>query len=128
MKSIIISAILAMAIWACAPARQTAGSTSDLDLVGQDSTEYEIIIVDPQFDQWYLMNYSPAKDYTDEFYRSKNITGVANWNYYYNTGKYSRVIDSYLDYRPNIDYGIGLNRKLYWYFRYTEENFRVKLF
>jgi hypothetical protein len=128
MKSFLIPIMMALVIWSCSPAREAARTSSDLSLVGQDSTEYEIIIVDPQFDQWYLMNFTPAKDYSDEFYRSKNITGVASWNYFYNTGKYTRIIDSYLDYRPNVEYGIELNRKLYWYFRYIEESFRIKLF
>ncbi len=36
-------------------------------------------------------------------------------------------IDSYIDYRPNIDYGLDLNYKLYYYFKYFEERNNIRL-
>ena len=120
--------IVALAVWSCSPAREASKTKAILTQNNQDSTEYEILIIDFHFDQWYLINYSPAKDHTNEYYRSKNMVAVANWNYYYTTGQYTRTIESSIEYRPEIDYGIEVNRKLYWYFIYFTENYKIRLF
>jgi hypothetical protein len=127
-KLSLITGIMALFFWACSPVKETAKTSATLSKNFQDSTEYEIHIIDPWFDQWYLINYSEAKDYTNEYYHNKNLIAVSNWNEYYRTGKYDLVIDSYIDYQPNIDYGIEVNRKLYWYFRYVREKYKIRLF
>jgi hypothetical protein len=120
--------IIALLIWACSPARQASKTSATLKQASQDSTEYEIIILDILFDNWYLLNYSPAKDYTKEYYQTRNVVGVANWNYYYRSGRYTRVIESQIDYQPNVDYGIEVDRKLYWYFKYIVSTYKIRLF
>jgi len=119
--------ITALMIWGCSPVKQASKTSAKLEHAAQDSTEYEIRIIDPQFDQWYIINYSPAKDYSKEYYRSKNFVGVTNWNNYYTSGRYNRIIISLLDYRPDVDYGIDVDRKLYWYFRYIESECGIPL-
>ncbi len=104
-----------------------AGSSDKHAIIITDSTEYEITIIDPEFDTWYLLNFSQAKDRTNEYYRGKNQVGAINWNDYYNKGRYHRIVENYLYYNNSIDYGIEVNRKLYWYFKYTEEKFRIRL-
>jgi hypothetical protein len=126
-RSFIIG-ILALMIWACSPLKNATKTSATLTQNGQDSTEYSIVIIDPGFDHWYLLNYSPAKDRTNDYYRTKNIVAVENWNYYYRTGKYSNVFDSEIDYRPEVDYGIEVNRKLFWYFDYVTQSYRIYLF
>ncbi|MBW6460653.1 MAG: hypothetical protein K0B08_08775 [Bacteroidales bacterium] len=129
MKPVIVILIIAIAVWACSPAKKVSAPTKAvLSETSQDSTEYELVIIDTRFDNWYLMNYSPAKDRTNEYYRMKNSIAAANWNEYYNSGRYHRAIESYLDYWPNIDYGIELNRKLFWYFKFVEETYKLPLF
>ena len=128
MKRSVLFLLLAMLVWACSPSKQVSKTAVTLSPGNQDSTEYEIVIIDPEFDHWYLVNYSPAKDYTLEYYHGRNQVAAANWNYYYQAGKYRNIIDSNVDYQPNIDYGIEVNRKLYWYFKYIEENFNISLF
>ena len=120
--------ILAVLVWACTPVKEVSKTSAKLTQDSIDSTEYDILIIDFQFDQWYLINYSPAKDHSNDYYRTKNLIAVANWNDYYRTDRYSRIIDSYIDYWPNIDYGIEVNRKLFWYFKYIKENYRIRLF
>ena len=119
---------MALVVWACSPVKEAARTSAKLSQNGQDSSGYEILIIDPRFDQWYLLNYSPTKDYSNDYYRSKNLAAVTNWDEYYHTGRYNRVIDSSIDYWPNIDYGIEVNRKLYWYFKYVQNNYRIRLF
>ena len=41
-----------------------------------------------------------------------------------NNGRY----ETYIDYNSNTDYGLDLNYKLYYYFKYFEETNKVKLY
>lgn len=126
MKKFLIPMFLILLAWSCMPS-QKAVSPDKKAVIKKDSTEYEITIIDPEFDQWYLLTYSPAKDYSNEYYRSHNRIAVSNWNDYFLKGKYHRVIDNYIIYDNSADYGIEVNRKLFWYFKYTEDRFRIRL-
>ncbi len=128
MKPLIYLGIIAMLIMACAPAKKASKTSAEIKSAGPDSTEYEVIISDIHFDQWYLLNYSDAKDRNNEYYRSKNITAVYNWNDLYRRGRYIDAIDSWINYEPHIDYGIEVNRKRYWYFKFVEDYYGIKLF
>jgi len=52
---------------------------------------------------------------------------VSHWNDYFTRNRYPRAIDSSIDYDYSIDYGIEVNRKLYWYFKYIEDTFKIRL-
>lgn len=128
MNTRVFIGILILLVWACSPVRETAKTSALLTPKSQDSTEYEITVIDFGFDQWYQLNYSPSKDLSNEYYRYKNIEAVAAWNDYYRSGRFSRVIESSINYWPDIDYGIEVNRILYWYFRYVTEKYDIRLF
>jgi hypothetical protein len=126
MKNILIPAIIALLIWSCSPTQHVSKKADDkIKII--DSTEYEIIITDLEFETWYVLNFSPVKDYSNNYYLSKNRVAVNNWNEYFASGHYSRVIDDFIPYNPTIDYGIEVNRKLYWYFTYIEETYHIRL-
>lgn len=127
MKNLILFGLLSLAVWACSSPKDIEGSRYAASNVVIDSSEYDITIMDPDFDRWYLLRYSPGQDRNNEYYRMKNTVAVQNWNDYLVRNKYRRAVNSYITYNPSIDYGIDVNRKLYWYFRYIEENFRVPL-
>ena len=124
MKLYAIIGVIALIACSCSPAREPVKTSAVLT---SDSTEYEVLIIDPTFDLWYATNYSPAKDYSNDYYRNKNWISVTNWNEYFRTGKYGWVIDSYIEYQPSVDYGIEVNRELFWYFRYIREKYRIRL-
>jgi len=126
MKKLLFPVFILLIIWACTPSQKT-GSVSKNKVVQIDSMEYEITIIDYDFDNWYLLNYSPSKDYSNEYYRSKNHIGVGNWNDYFARGKYSRVIENNIYYNYSTDYGIEVNRKLFWYFKFIEETYHIRL-
>ena len=126
MKKILVPLFILLLAWSCSPSKKT-GSANRQSSIKSDSTEYEITIIDPEFDTWYLLNYSPAKEYGNEYYRNWNQIGVGNWNDYFMEGKYSRIIENHIFYQYSIDYGIEVNRKLYWYFKFIEDNFKIRL-
>ncbi|MBK6347156.1 MAG: hypothetical protein IPN08_18705 [Bacteroidales bacterium] len=127
MKKLIFFGIVFIAACACSSQRESTGSGKPAGTVAIDSTEYEITIIDPDFDRWYLTHYSPALERSNEYYHSMNIQGVSNWNLYFTRNRYSSVIGSYINYNPSEDYGIDVNRRLYWYFRFIEKNYRIRL-
>ena len=112
MKNLIIAVFVLLIAWSCAPSHQVA-ATAKPPVIKTDSTEYEVIVIDPEFDHWYLIHFTPAKDYSNSYYRAKNQVGVSNWNDYFIRNLYPKIIDSSIVYDNSIDYGIEVNRSKY---------------
>lgn len=127
MKKLFFFGFLLFVGWSCKQQNELAQSQENPGEISIDSTEYKILIIDPDFDRWYMMRYSPSMDRSNQTYRSMNNIGVQNWNSFFDRGRYPYAIGSYLHYQPNIDYGIEVNRRLYWYFKYIEEKYRIRL-
>ncbi|TAL65515.1 MAG: hypothetical protein EPN88_09515 [Bacteroidetes bacterium] len=97
------------------------------DTVTVDSLEYRLIVLDPGFESWLATK--PSKDfYSKDYYEHKNRLYVSEWNYRYRTLQNSDLYETYIDYDSNTDYGLDINYKLYYFFRYFEEKNRIKLF
>jgi len=127
MKKLVLLGLVIIVVYGCSSPKKSFVSEKTAGRVAIDSTEYEITIIDPDFDRWYIGHYSPALERTNEYYRSMNSQGVINWNQYFTRNRYSTVIGSYISYNPSVDYGLEVNRRLYWYFRFIEENYRIRL-
>jgi hypothetical protein len=96
------------------------------DTISVDSVKYELIIIDPGFDTWLLTK--PSKEYySQNYYEQKNRLYVMEWNYRYMSGKDRGKYETYIDYLPGIDYGLELNYKLFYYFKYFEETNNIML-
>jgi len=106
----------------------SAQETSDTIVfdLKNDTTEYQLIIIDIGFESW-LATQKPVDYYSNEYLRTWNIRYVTEWNYLYNSGRYPEYIGSYVNYRSDTDYGIELNYKLYSYFQFFEEKYKITL-
>ena len=96
------------------------------DTISVDSLEYRLVILDPQFETW-LLTKPPKSFYSNDYYIQKNRFYVTEWNLRYMTANNNGLYENYIDYNPNIDYGIDINYKLYYYFKYFEETNHLKL-
>lgn len=96
------------------------------DTITVDSLEYKLIILDPGFEAW-LVSKPPKEFYTQNYYEQKNHLYVSEWNHRYLTAKDNDLYETYIDYNYNTDYGLDINYKLYYYFRYFEETNHVVL-
>ena len=96
------------------------------DTVSVDSLEYKLIVLDPGFDAW-LATKPSNEFYSKEYYERRNQLYVNEWNSRYMTLRQSNLYETYIDYNPGVDYGLDLNYRLYYYFRYFEETNRVRL-
>jgi hypothetical protein len=96
------------------------------DTLSADSLQYELIVMDPGFDSW-LATRPPMDFYSKEYYALRNHLYVSEWNQRYLTSRNRDLYESYIDYDNNTDYGLELNYKLYYYFRYFEETNHIRL-
>jgi hypothetical protein len=96
------------------------------DTISVDSVEYQLIIIDPAFDTWLAAK--PSKYfYSDNYYVQKNRFYVDEWNLRYTSESNNGLYDNYIDYNPNLNYGLDINYRLYYYFKYFEETNHIKL-
>lgn len=87
-----------------------------------ENNEYELIIIDPDFNRWFTLNARPIQYYSKAYYENKNRMYVSRWNELaLSSVSNNSPFESYINYEPNIDYGIELNYKLFYYFKYVEE-------
>jgi hypothetical protein len=96
------------------------------DTVTVDSLEYRLVVEDPGFETW-LATQLPESYYSKDYYEQKNRLYVNEWNIRYQSINNNGLYNSYIDYHPNIDYGLDLNYKLYYYFKYFEEQNNIRL-
>ena len=129
MKTLGIIGFLVVLLCACSSQKEFVKivPTKDVAVNIKDSSEYELLVFDPQFETWFMTNYSPAKDHSNEYYQSWNNQYVADWNYHYMAGHYTSIFENYIDWDDFVNYGIDLNRKLYYYFRYVETYLKVPI-
>lgn len=85
--------------------------------------EYELIIIDPSYQTWFITNSRPMGYYSPSYYENWNNRYVQAWNEKVNQQGYYRSANypfqNRIDYDPTIDYGVELNYQLFWYFRYV---------
>lgn len=92
-----------------------------------DSVEYELIVMDPGYDS-YLVSQPPMDFHTQQYYEHWNYRYVTEWNMrHMDPIQYGDIYEVYVDYRPEIDYGLKLNYRLYHYFRFFEKENGVDL-
>ena len=107
-------------------------STLKFDKISSDndSTEYEILIIDPGYDS-FLATQKPANFYSQKYYENWNKYYVVDWNQkvqssIYHSSRYQSVFEMMIDYNPHIDYGMEVNYKLYYYFMFVEKRYGVR--
>ena len=78
----------------------------------------------------FLNTQARTKDYYSATYlQNKNRISVAVWNsrardpQRFNASIYENIIE----YQPNVDYGLEVNYKLFWYFKFAEQKYKMKL-
>ncbi len=127
-------------LWGCSGTKQSAAPTEDEKATFQtqdqdtvaivnDSLEYEIIIIEPGFNNWLLSIARPEGYYSQSFLENRNRIYVINWNQrvlqplQYDPNLYEMQIN----YEPFIDYGYEVNYQLYNYFIYFQRKYGQRL-
>ncbi|MBC8487663.1 MAG: hypothetical protein H8D45_16660 [Bacteroidetes bacterium] len=93
-----------------------------------DSTEYELVVFEPGFDSWFATNRKPKWFHSHDYYQRWNVLYTNEWNYRFNNINYGKPPYDYLiEYDADKDYGIDVDYKLYWYFKFMENKYKMKL-
>ena len=131
LKSVIFLSLITLFFWACSSvpiSKKTIGKEEPV-VIANDSLEYEIIIIDPGFNYFLNAVAQPVGYYTQNYMEARNIAWVTTWNIraqnplQYNPNIYENMID----YQPNIDYGYEVNYKLFNYFLFAQQKYRMNL-
>ena len=134
MKYAIICFLVGLMCFSCDSYKTATGSTNpelsaqDTVRIANDSLEYEIIIIEPGFNNW-LVTQFPEDYYSLSFLETRNRFYVAAYNRrVLNATRYdSRLYEMQINYEPNVRYGKEVNYLLYNYFVYFEKTYRQNL-
>ena len=92
-----------------------------------DDGEYDLEVLDTQFTYFINAIARPMSMYSEGYLKAKNQFLVSEWNSYYFSGRYRNVIESSIDYDPNINYGLKYEYKLYQVFAFVKWKYGLKL-
>jgi len=93
----------------------------------EDSVEYELVVFDPGFETWYMLQNSPALYRSQQYYENWNRQYVSEWNYLATQPGKRSFFEPIVGYEPNVDYGFELNHKLFYYFQYVEHVLKIPI-
>ena len=128
MRSLWITVFVPLLFWGCAGTQPHVMITSENIIpVTEDKTEYEIDIIDPGFNTWFLTQWNQAKDNSYKFYDTWNDRYVQAWNFKATHPRYSNFFTSTINYDINEDYVMEVSRKLYYYFTYIEKELNIPI-
>ena len=99
--------------------------STELDGAKEDTTEYELIVMEPGYEA-YLVTQPPMNFYSESYYKTWNQQYVTEWNIRYISGPRRELYENEIYYDPMTDYGIELEYRLYYFFRFFEKKYGVK--
>lgn len=126
MKQNLILLFLVLLIWACAVKRPVAIQEREHQ-EESDSVEYELIVFDTGFESWFLTRAKPVNWHEQSWYESWNRQYVQAWNTRRLGYRHRELIDGYINYEPDVDYGPDINHKLFYYFMYVEHVLKIPI-
>jgi len=97
--------------------------------IANDSLEYEVIIIDIGFTNYLNTVAFPMDFYSESFLETRNRFYVIEWN---NRARNAtqfdpNVYENVINYQPNINYGLEVNYKLFWYFQFAQRKYNMRL-
>ncbi len=130
MKKLLILFSILLLTLSCSSQNNIANETKDnhpLQAQKNDDGEYDLEVLDTQFTYFINAIARPMSMYSESYLKTKNQFLVSEWNSYYFSGRYRNVIESSIDYDPNINYGIKFEYKLYQVFAFVNWKYGLKL-
>ncbi len=89
--------------------------------------EWELIVIDSDFDYFLNAIAKPESMYSEATLEQRNTMLVSEWNSYYYSGRYRKVIESAIQYDTNENYGKAFNYKLYQVFAYVGWKYGLRM-
>ena len=118
-------------LFACGsyPVKNSKKSKEKPVIISNDSLEYEVIIIDVGFTLYLNTIAKPINYYSLKFLENKNTIYVTNWNMRaLNPSKFnSSIYENVIEYRPQVNYGLEVNYKLFNYFQFAQQKYKIRL-
>jgi len=115
-------------LWGCAGVQPPIRITDENVVIPtEEKTEYELEILDPAFNTWYLTNWNISKDRSYRYYDTWNDQYVQAWNFKASSARSARFFNTPINYDVNEDYGMEVSRKLFYYFKYVEKELGIPI-
>lgn len=92
-----------------------------------DDGEWELTVIDTQFDYFLYAVARPISQYSEAYLKSRNTMLVTEWNSYFTSGRYRNIVESSIDYDPRENYGIKFEYKLYQVFVYVNWQYKLRM-
>ena len=98
-------------------------------VIANEALQYEIIIIDIGFTSYLNSIARPMSFHSQTYLQNRNRVYVAVWNNRaQNSQRYnSNIYENVIEYDSNVDYGLEVNYKLFWYFKFAEQKYKMKL-
>ena len=125
MKSYIFTVMVLIIAIACSSTKNLPEKAVDIET--EDSVEYEIIVMDPGFETWFITNSKPEWYHSLDYYENWNRQYTHTWNAQLSNFSKGHLLSNPINYEDNIDYGLEINHKLFYYFQYVERVLRIPL-
>ncbi len=123
--------IVGLFLYACSsyPVKNSEKSKEKPVIISNDSLEYEVIIIDTGFTQYLNTIAKPKNYYSLNYLENRNNMYVTNWNLRaLNPLKFnSSIYGNRIDYSPQIRYGLEVNYKLFNYFQFAQQKYKIRL-
>ncbi len=129
MKAILFIVITIWVLASCGVSHKssTDAPSQTVELVAEDSLEYELLVLDPGFSS-FLITQPSAEFYSQGYYENWNHRYVLEWNNRHrNPFRYGDFYQTEIHYDPNEDYGLELNYQLYYYFLFVKQKYGIEL-
>lgn len=130
MKKFVLIFLILPLIYGCSTIGSTSRpSDSTMNFEKNDENEYDIIVLDTQYDFYLRSIAQPENFYSEQYYKTNNGFFVAEWNLRYNQpDRYDpNFYSTYIDYNPQTEYGLHFEYKLYNFFKFIEWKYRIRL-
>lgn len=131
LKNVFTLIIFSLFISSCAsyPTKDETKIKEEPVVIANEKLEYEIIIIDQGFTTFLNTQARTREYYSNTYLRNKNRRYVLVWNSRVrNPQRFStNIYENIIDYNPSIDYGLEVNYKLFWYFKFAEQKYKMRL-
>lgn len=125
MRIIFLLVVFAL-LWACGSTKIVSGDKNTTETT-DDSTKYEMIVMDPGFETWFLANSKPEWYHDVQFYEHWNNLYTQAWNSKLSTFPNGHILNHPVNYDAGIRYGTEINHKLFYYYQYVERILRIPI-
>ncbi|WP_028887894.1 DUF6146 family protein [Tenacibaculum ovolyticum] len=131
LKYISVSIFFLILFYACgtSPLKNNSSIKEEPVVIKNDSLEYQITIIDIGFTTYLNSIAKPEGFYSQNYLENRNRIIVPIWNNRVNNpfNFDPNIYENIIDYNPHINYGYEVNYKLFNYFMFAQQKYRMRL-